>query len=112
MEELFFLYPEKTYLSTLNVNSAGAETLLIPLAVGQKIRVYMVFLNSHANQEVTFRRTGPAPLFGQVALGSRGGMALDFKGFAYFETLAGEGLEIVLAQAAQTSGFLKYTKAP
>lgn len=98
-------------LSRVLIDSAAAGTLnLVAGLPGTIIRVYRLLLNTHAAQLSTLQDTAPTVLIPQLSLGSQGGIALDFDGEPWAETAVGEGLDLVLTTAAQTSGVLSYTQ--
>jgi hypothetical protein len=96
---------ESEYTSRTQIDTAVAGTIVLAAAVaGVRQRLYQLVLNTHAAQLATIRSSGGTVLIPTLALGASGGVVLDFGGHPWATSLTGEGLDLVLANAAQTSG--------
>jgi hypothetical protein len=89
------------------IDSAGAETVVVVAGVaGAKVRVYRLHLNVHGTQHLTLQETGTTVLL-PVQLG---GWIWDHSGEPWLETAVDQGLDLVLADATQTSGIIWWTQ--
>lgn len=91
----------------IDTASAGANELVAAVAA-KKIRVIALTLVCAAAQAVTFK-TATTALTGAMSFAANGGMDINRTPPNYFlETVAGEALNLTLANAVQVSGTLNY----
>jgi hypothetical protein len=102
----------KLKFAVIDAASAGDNTL-VSAVTGRKIRVHqLVMINGHtAAQTVRFESAASGTaLSGQMILAANGGFTLPFSPVGWFETVAGELLNLELAGATTVDGVLAYTE--
>lgn len=94
----------------VKINKAAASTTeLVALVAAKKIRILSMYLVSTAANTVTLlSHTTTANNDGGLAYAANGGLVLPFNPIGWFDTTAGEALDITCSGAGQVSGQLVY----
>lgn len=99
------LTPTKVKISV----AAATTTTLVALVAAKKIRILSLYLVSTAANTVTLQsHTTTTNSDGGCAYAANGGIALPFNPIGWFDTTAGEALDMVTSGAGQVSGQLSY----
>lgn len=92
----------------INVASATTTTL-VALVAAKKIRILSMYLVSTGANTINFQsHTTTANSDGLMGFAANGGMVLPFNPIGWFDTTAGEALDMVTSGAGQVSGQLVY----
>jgi hypothetical protein len=97
-------------LAPINVTTAGNSVLVdaVPL---KKIRVVQLLITVKRGVDINFQGSGDASKkTGPGFYPPGGGAALPFSPIGWFETAAGEALEINLSLESQVGGMLSYVE--
>jgi hypothetical protein len=99
------LTPTKVKISV----AAAATTTLVALVAAKKIRILSLYLISAAANTVTLQsHTTTTNSDGGASYAANGGLVLPFNPLGWFDTTAGEALDMVTSGAGQVSGQLVY----
>lgn len=90
--------------------SSGANQL-VAAATGAKYRVLQVAVVATTAVSVKFQ-SGTTDITGTFPLGANGGVVLPYNEHGWFETAAGEALNINLSGAVSTGVQIQYIKLP
>lgn len=94
--------------------ASSGDTALVAAVVGKKIRVLSLFLVAAGDVDVYFESAGGTAIAGDgtngMDLAANTGFALNFNPGGWFETVAGEALNINLGAAIRVAGSLKYAE--
>ena len=94
--------------AAIDAASSGDNTI-VAAVTGKKIRVVALFLVAAGAVTVRFESgAGGTALTGQMSLAANGGFALPYNPVGYFETAAGELLNMELGGAVSADGSLVY----
>jgi hypothetical protein len=99
------LTPTKVKISV----ASATTTTLVALVAAKKIRILSMYLVSTGANTVTFQsHTTTTNSDGGAAFAANGGYVLPFNPIGWFDTTAGEALDMVTSGAGQVSGQLSY----
>jgi hypothetical protein len=99
------LSPTKVKISV----ASATTTTLVALVTSKKIRILALYLVSTAANTVTFQsHTTTSNSDGGSAFAANGGICLPFNPIGWFDTTAGEALDMVTSGAGQVSGQFSY----
>lgn len=91
----------------IDASSTGGD--VVAAVVGKRIRVISLFLTiTTAAGTVKFQSGGSTDLTGAMTFAAGGVQTLPHNPSGWFQTVAGEKLNMVLASAGQVSGALTY----
>jgi hypothetical protein len=100
--------PRVRKFAVIDHATSGDNTLVAAVA-GKKIRVLSIFFVVAAAVTVRFESAASgAALTGQMQFGANGGIALAFNPEGWFETAAGQLLNMELSGAISVDGGLSY----
>ena len=103
-------YPVKR--AVIDCATSGDNTIVAAVA-SRKLRVISVFLVTAGAVTVRFESaTGGTALTGQMNFASNGGMVLNENKTGWFQTIAGELLNLELSGAVSVDGALTYIEIP
>lgn len=89
--------------------AASGNNTILGAVTGKKIRVVSMFFVCNAAVTVKFKSAeGGSDLTGAMSFAANGGISLPFNPVGWFETAAGELLNMVLGGAQQVSGGFTY----
>lgn len=91
--------------------SASGVTALIAAAAGARYRVMSIAIIATIANAVTFR-SATTDISATFPLGANGGFVLPFNEHGWFETAAGEALNINMGTATATGVQIQYIKLP
>ena len=95
--------------ASISASSSGNNTLKAAVAA-KKIRVYAYVIVATTAVTAKFQSAaGGTDLTGAMPLGANGGVAAPFNPAGWFETVAGELLNLSLGGAVQVSGHFVYS---
>lgn len=97
-----------TSFASITASSSGATTLVAAVS-SKKIRVVALSLVANAAVNVKFQSHVAGDISGLYYLAANGGMVLPASQYGWFETTAGEALDINLSGAIPVGGSLVYT---
>jgi hypothetical protein len=96
--------------ATITASSSGATTI-VALVASKKIRVLSMALTANAAVNAKWQsHTTPTDKTGLFYLGAQGGFVLPYNPKGWFETVAGEALDINLSGAVAVGGMLSYVE--
>lgn len=104
---------EQIKFASISASGAGGDLVAAvaaatPLAA-KRIRVVALFLTgTTAAGTVKFQSGGSSDLTGAMTLAAGGQITMGFNPAGWFQTVAGEKLNMVLSSAGQVSGCLAY----
>lgn len=99
------LTPTKVKISV----ASATTTTLVALVAAKKIRILSMYLVSTGANTINFQsHTTTANSDGLMGFAANGGMVLPFNPIGWFDTTAGEALDMVTSGAGQVSGQLVY----
>lgn len=89
--------------------SASGATTVVAAVTGKKIRLLGFFLVTSAASSIAFRSgTTITQKTGDMPFAANGGISVPFSPAGYFETVAGEALQINLSATASVGGMAVY----
>lgn len=92
--------------------SAAGDNVVIPAEVGRIISVYKVFLVFAAAVDITPKDgVGGTPFSGDLEMLTSGSIVLDYDGYAWFTTTAGNDFVLSLSAMVNVSGRIYFTQA-
>ena len=96
----------------ISAASSGDNTLLAAIT-GKAIRVHSLFFIASSAVNIRFESAaGGTALTGVMEFAANGGMVLPFNPDGWFETVAGELLNLELSGAVGVRGAFAYSKVP
>lgn len=88
--------------------STSASADLVALVTGCRIRVVSLFIVCTTAVTVKFQSGASSNLTGAMPVGATGGFVLPLNELGWFETVAGEKLNLVLGSGVAVAGGLTY----
>jgi hypothetical protein len=96
---------------TVNVNvSAAGQTVLVAGQSSYRMRVLGLMLSSDDAVSVTIESSGGTDLVGPLKMAAGIPFCMPACGFSWGDSVSGEGLAVMLSDAAQVGGVLVYQR--
>jgi hypothetical protein len=94
--------------TTFAAISTSASADLVALIASRRIRVTSLFIVVTTAVTVKFQSGGTTDITGAMPFGANGGISLPFNAAGWFQTVAGEKLNLVLGSGVAVAGGLTY----